>query len=168
MWIGDIVKMAANARPKNELVYNPSTWAEWTKSNVVGNATGLEFTCVDGAYTITNLATGFKTSTKYGVLLNVVSNSLNLKSIYVDNSVATSLLYIVTSATTVGNQKFTFTSKATIVSNFFNIQTNNSVGGNGTKAKIKDIRVFELPAGSAIEADFAGFTADQLNNKYPF
>ena len=152
-------------KPENMLVYNPTTWAEWTKTaGVVGDATGLEFSELVGAYRKASLTGAFKPNTAYGLLFNVVSSD------------TTGIFYVSQSntafnarglSTLTGHQSHIITTKSVIDSNIFMIEL---AGGSttGNTIKIENIRLFELPAGSEIEADFANLTADQLNAKYPF
>lgn len=154
---------------KNELNYDPTTWAEWSKNNVVGDATGLEFTMVDNAFAIASIPTNFKPSTNYILVINIASNSLGVsKPLKVDNTVATAAFYIVTSASGVGNKKFMFTSHAVISTNRLFIQSDKTVGDAGTKVKLRDIRVYECPSGSQIETDYNSLSADQFAVKYPY
>lgn len=153
---------------KQELEYNRDTWAEWaSKTNVVGDSTGLEFTMVDGAYAITYLPTNLKPTTKYGILVNIVKNELTTKTIYIDTTVFPSGAVIAPSGIT-GNRKIIATTKDTISSNRLYLQSQNAAVDTGKKVKIIDIRCFELPAGSEIEQDFETMTADELAQKYPY
>src|SRR5690606_9978384 len=63
----------------------------------------------------------------------------------------------------VGNQKAILTTKDSFTTNRIDLK----LIGQGY-ALIKDIRIFELPAGSEIENDFETMTADELAIKYPF
>lgn len=149
----------------NELQYTPSTWAEWSKnSGGAFDSTGASITA-DGStwQNIWLLNTQFKTSTKYGLLYNVVSNTLTQPfdigsgvTAFTDTSISK----------TVGNNKFVVTSQSSITTNecLFHIMNTEPAGNS---IKIKDIRVFELPPGSQIETDFNTLTADQLASKYP-
>lgn len=163
-------KMVGRVRPKNLLVYNPITWAEWTKTaGVTGDASGLEFTLNNTvAQTATLNNTAFKNSTKYGILYNIVSNSLAISIVELKNKdLSDTYPRIANSGSGTGNKNVVFTTKANITNNRF-VLGDGSLVDNGLKVKIKDIRAFELPAGSEIEADFTNLTADQLNAKYPF
>jgi hypothetical protein len=151
---------------KNELVYTPSTWAEWTKpAGVVGNSTGLEWTSVSSAWQECTLPTNIKTSTKYGFLYSVVSTTFTT-----DLACDVSKTFPTTAfpATTTGNKKVVMTSNSTITNNKFSIRKSLSTEASGNKVKIKDLRLFELPTGSQIEIDFTNLTADQLNALYPY
>jgi hypothetical protein len=156
-----------NISLKNELNYTASTWAEWTKANAVGDSTGLEFTMVDSAYAIANISTNFKPSTKYGILINVSKNELVTKSLYMDTTVFT-VANAITSTGVTGNKKIVATTQNSIVTNKLYIQSQNTTGDAGLKAKLKDIRIFELPIGSEIESDFNTKTADELAQKYAY
>ena len=70
--------MAANARPNNELVYTPSTWAEWTLTNGATRvATEIELTPYEQSIVSAWINTTLKNNTKYGIIFNIVSNTLN-------------------------------------------------------------------------------------------
>jgi hypothetical protein len=148
----------------NELNYNTNTWAEWTKTaGVTGDSTGLSFdiTQISGA----NLPSTMKSNTKYGILMNIVSNTLVTNSLYFKNYGGTNATSpFVNTNGEVGNKKHIFTTDAVLSDVRITIGKNNA--GTGI-AKILDFRIFELPTGSSIEADFTGLTADQLNAKYP-
>lgn len=149
---------------KNELNYNRDTWAEWTKSaGVVGDSTGLEFTADGEVQKASSLDTKLKTNTKYGIIIEVISGTisggLRLSSAYTGSSL------LITTASR-GNKKVIFTTQQTLSLNRFEFYLPIETAGN--KIKIKDIRVFELPAGSEIESDFTNLTANQLAQKYPY
>ena len=151
-------------RLKNELVYNPGTWAEWTKTNAVGDSSGLELTVFNeltDAYILTNL----KANTKYGILLNVVLNELTFTFITELGAFQVNQLLVPAGAT--GNKKVVLTTLSNITNNRFYIKR-SELESAPKKIKLKDISVFELPAGSEIEADFTNLTADQLAVKYPW
>lgn len=154
---------------KNELTYNPSTWAEWIKhTGVIGDSTGLEFT-VDGTNnTEAVINVNLKSSTKYGLLYNVVSSNLD-GSFVSASSGGLYPLAVSSLPKSVGYNKIVVTSISSILSanNKIDLYANNA-NTFGTKIKIKDICIYELPTGSQIESDFTNLTADQLNAKYPF
>ena len=171
-----ITSISANAREgvgslsvkgrslKNELVYNRDTWAEWTKTaNVVTDTTGIEFTA-NGSATYTTIPVSIKPLTKYGILFNIVSNSLD-KEFYMSESFTG--VPVALSTVQTGYRKITVTSQQAISINTFGIRpsTGNAIGA---KIKLRDIRIFELPTGSQIESDFNTLTADQLAEKYPY
>ena len=143
---------------KNELKYNRDTWAEWAGDITSRDSTGITIT--DGSKYIA-LITNLKPSTKYGVLTNVVSNNFTGLLNALTSAVAS---YAVCNAGQIGNLKNIATSVATIVTNKMGYTTSAGTG----IIKIKDTRVYELPTGSEIEADFTSPTADQLMAKYPF
>lgn len=155
---------------KNETSYNATTWAEWTKSSgVVGDASGLEFTADGSATKTANLPnTGFKPSTKYGILYYVVNNTVSAGGFGFDANV----FNYATLTQTVGNNKKVLTSNASIPTNRCYLYTQVPTEPNGNKIKIKDIRIFELPPNSEIEADFTNATTqpqiDALCAKYPW
>ncbi|MBZ9608625.1 phage baseplate upper protein [Clostridium estertheticum] len=144
--------------------YNPNTWAEWTKPvGIVGDSTGLEFTAngntLGAPYDMT-----VKPLTKYGLLYNVVSS--NLDGI-LNSASATRGLAFGNLPKTIGNNKIVGTSNATNLDLGAVIYT-GADSTKGTKIKLKDIRIFELPTGSQIETNFNTLTADQLTEKYKF
>jgi hypothetical protein len=154
---------------KNELNYNRDTWEEWTKTvgKVVGDSTGLEFTFSDVSPSATAiLSTGVKNSQKYGLLLNVASNTLSTKRLELSNEYTGNYITLV-GAGIIGNIKLIFTTQSNITTNQLKI-LQNAYGDLGLKIKLKDIRIFELPTGSQIETDFNTLTADQLAQKYPY
>ena len=67
----------------------------------------------------------------------------------------------------VGNKKVVINTNSTITINKLRFHTAWS-NPAGSKLKLRDIRMFELPAGSQIEADFNTMTADQLAAAYPY
>jgi hypothetical protein len=151
---------------KNEVKYNPDIWAEWAKgSGVVGDSTGLSFTA-DGI-NLRNATLSpcyFKSNTKYGVLFNMITNTSAWFELDPNNFLGAYLRI-----TGIGNIKNVFTSKSTISTNSIQfLQSATPTNINGMVSKIKDIRIFQLPAGSQIESDFNNLTADQLAVKYPF
>jgi hypothetical protein len=150
---------------KNELTYNKDTWVEWTKSGgaIVGDATGIEITS-NGFWGTSALPTNLKPSTKYGYLINIANNNMPSNSAYIDpynNPQTNGSLYL----NGIGNIKFIDTTKASFTNNRLYVVTLNT-NPNGVKIKLKDFRVYELPPGSEIEADFTNLTADQLSAKY--
>lgn len=155
---------------KSEIPYNPTTWAEWVlvsgDSTTTMDSTGLTMTAVNGTFVrIERQSLAFKVSTKYGVIYDVVSS--NLTGNY---GIATSgglTASDVNFSKTVGKNKTVFTTYSTISANNFRLFVNLSET-TGNSIKLKDIRIYELPAGSQIETDFETLTADQLNEKYPF
>jgi hypothetical protein len=154
-------KTARIIRPKNEVQYNPATWAEWTMVGVISaDTTGVAISTSVSEGTIT-INTNLKLDTKYGLLYEIVENT------------TTSTFYAQLGSNhggfgfpiDAGLQKSTSSTPATITNNYVRIGRNAQVTGY---IKVKDIRLFELPTGSQIEWDFANLTAAQLNAKYPF
>ena len=150
---------------KNELNYNRDTWAEWTKPTGVTVVNGELIITLNGSSSITpSLAANFKPSTKYGILLyGTAPDSAGLQ---ISNNLTGSYVSLLGMGLT-GNAKQVITTQSSIATNIFKI-TNNTAGTSGEQIKIKDIRIFELPAGSEIEADFETLTADELAQKYPY
>jgi hypothetical protein len=144
--------------------YSPKTWVEWSKSGVIGDTTGLEFTANGTTSSGAQLSgTSFKPSTKYVILYSVVSNTMT-GNFGLDGSV-----FGYTALTkTVGNNKVVVTSAASITVNKFYLYTQLPTEILGHKIKIKDLRVLEVPVGSQIEADVNAYNADQLNILYPW
>jgi hypothetical protein len=149
----------------NETDYDADTWAEWgvKSSGVVVDSTGVEFVSDGNIFQNISIPTNIKVSTKYAILYNVVSSTLQ-KSLILGSSG-----YAISTSITknIGNNKAIATSLATILTNKIIFSTYNTES-SGNKIKIKDIRVFELPTGSQIETDFNTLTADQLALKYKF
>lgn len=152
-------------RLKNEIIYNPSIWSDWSKTNAAGDSTGISFSMVSGQNSKITIGTNFKTTTKYGLLFKIVSNTMATNSMYAMFCANVTIPTAIAASET-GNKKFMVTTLGTIPWNMFQIDTNSS-GGTGS-VKIKDIRVFELPPGSQQETDFTNMTANQLEAKYPF
>lgn len=158
---------------KNEANYNNQTWAEWTKTNAVADSTGIELTNMPvGNSSSMIIPMNLKPSTKYGFLYNVVSSTLTTDFFGMS---ANSAFSGFTMQKTVGNAKKVVTTNATITLNQLYIYIDTTLGVDGNKVKIKDLRVFELPAGSEIEKDFdstvtgaTNLTEDQLVAKYPY
>ncbi|GEM_PF-1846656 len=147
---------------KNELNYNPETWAEWTKpAGVVGDSTGLELTS-DGVSIIQTTSVFIpKATTKYVVLYYVVSSTLSANRFGIGSGFTGSAVSI---GQTVGNQKTVITSQA--IPTAFKFFTAPDTLGN--KIKVNLARIYELPPGSEIETDANTMTADQLAQKYPY
>jgi hypothetical protein len=144
--------------------YTASTWAEWTKYNTINtDSSGAELVAVNGDTTNLSMNSAFKVSTKYGIIYNVVSTDLD-SSFYIYNYLTGGS---VTLDQTIGNNKTTITTQGTITTNSLKLSVSQA-NTSGKKIKIKDIRIFELPTGSVIEADFTNLTADQLAAKYTF
>ena len=152
---------------KNELNYNRDTWAEWTKTTgVTGDSTGLELVADNTNEKRSTIATNLKGSTKYGILFNVQNNTLAVVNLNAYSSLTGSSFTIANKGIT-GNAKVIITTQTTIATNNLTIYISSSEP-TGNKIKIRDIRLFELPAGSEIEADFETLTADELAQKYPY
>jgi hypothetical protein len=150
---------------KNELTYNKNTYDEWLVTSpqlTTKNNTGIEITSDNVLYPNVSIHTNMKPATKYGMLYNVVSCTLVDKFILDGKCFNYQQL-----SKLVGNNKSIQTSNSAIMNNKFGVQIYN-VEPAGNKIKFKDFRVYELPAGTQIEADFINLTADQLALKYPF
>lgn len=152
--------------PKNELQYNPITWAEWTKNGVTCNVEGTRFFWSTTTRYSASMPVTAKPSTKYGMLCNLKLESIvNHGGIYAKFGDSSAQQLGIASD---GARKLVITTPATINTNtcLFSDNGFGTAGGAGD-ILINNIRVFELPAGSQIEADFTNLTADQLNAKYP-
>jgi len=156
---------------KSEVAYDPITWAGWTKTS--GNTGVLDSTGAeiigDGTtwVGISKASTPVKKSTKYGVLYNVISSTIvsNLKF----GGGTTYVLAGNYLTKNIGNNKFVGTTRTDLPDNPNLILDLSSMSEPiGNKIKFKDFRIFELPAGSQIEADFTNLTADELSAKYTF
>jgi len=151
---------------KNGVSYNPETWAEWTtRNNVTFDSTGATITVYD-TYSSLGIKTSFKPSTKYLLILDVITNDLTTNIINDNSYVFPDGTVIVTPGQT-GIAKAVMTTKETITKNSFHLKRASNETTPRT-IKLKDIRVYELPSGSQIEADATNLTADELNAKYPF
>jgi hypothetical protein len=150
---------------KNELTYNKNTYAEWLVSSpqiTVKDTTGIELTSDNATFPNVSIPTNLVTSTKYGLLYTVVSCTLTDKFILDGKCFNYQQL-----PKLIGNNKSIQTSNSTITNNKFGVQLYN-IEPIGNKIKFKEFRVYGLPVGSQIEADFINLTADQLIVKYPF
>ena len=152
---------------KSEVPYTPATWAEWTKNSLITvDSTGMNYTADGVTYGTARMTNPpvWKTSQKYGLLYNIV-NASGLQ-LYLDISgpiIGMEQTYLQAVA---GNGKNIFTTAPSISSNsLIFVSPVSTVGKN---IKIKDIRIFELPAGSQIETDFNNLSADELSAKYTF
>jgi hypothetical protein len=152
---------------KSEIPYNPTTWAEWTKTGLVisSDINGLLANTSATANFIARINTTFKANTKYGVIIDYLENTTTTKYLIALSNLTGSYLTL-SSPGVLGKHKLTFTTQAVISENHFDLFF-SAVGLDGS-IKIKDIRIYELPTGSQIEADFTNLTADQLAIKYPF
>lgn len=154
---------------KSEIPYNPTTWAEWeieTQGTFIRDSTGMKM-IADGANFIdVKIPMNFKISTKYGVILNVVEKTtiyqIGFRAGASQDAFTAQNLSLV-----VGNNKTIFTTNTALTSTlvWFFLR---EIEPAGNYIKFKDIRIFELPTGSQIEADFTNLTADQLAAKYTF
>lgn len=140
---------------KSEGPYTPTTWAEVTISGI-GNSKDTTGVLISEANVLVlwgNTVVG----KKYGFLYNVVSKAGGASL----NNSDTFTWAVLPSA--IGNNKVSISATAT---GTFKMYRPAAVAGDSIK--LKDIRIFELPAGSQIEADFTNLTADQLAAKYTF
>lgn len=147
---------------KSEVPYTPSTWAEWSTA-CSRDSTGITMVADGTNWIQATLNCTFKISTKYGLLCNVITNTLSVDNLM---SMASPFWYqsLVTKGVT-GYVKSILTSSATATNFGMQVRSNETAGNT---IKLKDFRIFELPAGSQIEADFTNLTADQLASKYTF
>jgi len=149
---------------KNELVYNASTWAEWGKSGgTAADSTGMEYSSDGESWITASVNTSLKGSINYGLLFNIISNSMTL-AIGMENYYTGSTVDLANGGA-IGNIKIVFTTQATIIENKLMIYSSN-LEPVGKKVKYRDVRLFELPPNSEIEADFTNLTADALMLKY--
>jgi hypothetical protein len=153
-------------KPKNEIVYTPATWSEWAGKtaacSVVNGFLAIENNASDVNI---SLNTNLKLSTKYGILYNVRTNTRTATTQVIGSNSSYPLrTYQNINAGVTGNFKSVQVSAGSMVSNKFY----SYISVNSGKFEYGNIRVFELPTGSQIEADFDTLTADQLNALYPF
>jgi|GEM_PF-2517712 len=146
---------------KNELVYS-ADYREWTVYGVgsIKSVAGIHLVASGGTESAA-LTTQVKGNTKYGLLYNVlVSTLVNFLKL---NSQYTGTAFNVPKL--IGNNKISFTTQATITTNKleFYLPAENA---DGQYIDLKDIRLFELPLNSEIEADFTALSADALMAKY--
>lgn len=146
---------------KNELNYNRETWAQWVvlSSGIIKDSSGISIS--EGSKYV-YIPTKVKPLTKYGLLYNIVENSITEGGIRGSNYLTGSYI---TLSSNLGNNTKTFITHEVIDLNRFGIETTSTTVGS---IKIKDFRLFELPTGSEIEADFETLTADELAQKYPY
>jgi len=154
---------------RSEVPYNPTTWAEWTATapaNVTKDITGIEWTSQQ-AYNDVIITTPIKATTKYGILYNVVSTTC-IVPIMISGGTGASFNVngVSLGVQTAGIKKTVLTSMSSPTGKFgLTIGMTEPVGN---KIKLKDIRIFELPTGSQIEADFTNLSADELSARYTF
>lgn len=148
---------------KNELDYNPATWEEWTLAANASISNGLVFAGAGSAST-SRLYINAKSNTKYGLLFNVLENSIN--GAFRMHSSLTGATEVLFEGGLTGPFKKTFLTQGVIEDNYigFNLSSPTTEG----EVKISDIRLFELPPGSEIESDFESLSADELARKYPY
>ena len=148
---------------KSEIPYNPVTWAEWILSRTTMSNNELVFTPdgIRNRYATYN--TSLKPLTKYGVLLNVTQKGSSYFEIDFGTALGAGGFY---KNLSLENNKIIGTTPAVISNNSFMVY--QAMFPIGQICKTKDIRVFELPTGSQIEADFTNLTADELSAKYTF
>lgn len=150
---------------KSEVPYTPATWAEWTGVGLSKDTTGITLVADAVNPIFMEMAWVAKPSTKYGILYNIVSSSLSANTLIGISSMSAFGNYYITPQSA-GNNKFIQSTPSTISLNMYRLAVLPQT--TGQSVKLKDIRVFELPTGSQIEADFASLTADQLSAKYTF
>lgn len=152
---------------KNELVYTPATWAEWSGIGTSGTSVVDNYLVAENkdAASTHFLDCNFKPNTKYGMLIHIRFNTRTINTIV---SVAADDYpfedYFRIPAYETGNFKHVSTTKAEFSRNMMYMWLNIDAG----KVELGKYRVFELPAGSQIEWDFENLGADQLDAKYPF
>lgn len=162
---GDVL-LGGYATTKTEIPYNPVTWVEWTNRTLVSvDSSGATFTGDGTDYPCFRISTSLKTSTKYGLLLNVVTNELTAPAVLKVSANLTGSQKTIAAAGVTGNCATTFTTSSSIANNFFQLEM--GIVPTGKIVKISDIRLYELPTGSQIESDFTNLTADQLYLVYP-
>lgn len=148
---------------KNEIDYNPETWEEWALAGNASISNGLVLAGTGSAHT-SYLNINAKSNTKYGLLLNVLKNTIN-GNFRISNSLTgtTESLFI---GGFTGPYKKIILTQEVIVNNYigFNLSSSTTEG----EVKISDIRLFELHPGSEIESDFESLSADELARKYPY
>ncbi len=128
---------------KNELNYNPETYAEWAASpGVQKSSEGLLFETSTTAGKSIRLNTNLKYSTKYGMLYYVkestVKNFVLWQNMFSSNE---------NMPKSVGHNKIVMTTRSISEYNRINIGVYKDT--ESTKVlKVRDFRMFELPAGS--------------------
>lgn len=151
---------------KSEVPYTPSTWAEWSLYGVgsTKGSTGVHLVQADLSDGLVMSNLSIKPLTKYGLLYNVTACTLTALFCIADGDIVPNGTPDIPKI--VGNNKCTFTTQSTSNNRIRFVANNANV--NGQYIDFKDIRIFELPTGSQIEADFTNLTADQLAAKYTF
>lgn len=148
---------------KNELKYNPVDYREWTlTSGVTADETGITM-ITNGTWLNASLNTTLKPSTKYGLLLNVISQNLSYTFAFTDTP--TNAFSSQTVSKNVGCSKTVVISNASITVNSlkFRVRYDEPLGRS---IKISKPMLYELPVGSEIESDFTTKTANELMIKY--
>ncbi len=155
---------------KSEVPYTPATYMEWTVvgTNTTKGSSGIHLSD-DGFNEMVHMATNLKVNTKYGILFSVLNMQFNSGAFLYDSKEGLSALgggYMYPQKPVVGNNKYIINTPSTIANNYFGFRIGGGIPGD--YIDFKDIRVFELPAGSQIEADFTNLSADELSAKYTF
>jgi hypothetical protein len=150
---------------KSEIPYNPDTWDGWSgNSAVLKDTSGLEFVATGTGNVTQAIALNVKHLTKYAIIYEVVSSTIlgDLTS----SGNGGKQPFGLTMSKNIGFNKIIHITNDTFDTNTFTIYIGPNIAGQSIK--LKDIRIFELPTGSQIEADFTNLTADELAEKYPF
>lgn len=151
---------------RSEVPYTPETWAEWVKTDVAGDSTGIEFVSNGVNPRLIRFATQLKSNTKYLLLYNVISSTITQNFRFGYN--ASTAFVAGTIPKAVGNQKQLLPTLNPIIDNRIELAIMHVTEPSGNSIKIEDFRIFEVPVGSQIESDANTKTADELNILYPF
>lgn len=152
----------------SSIEYDRDTWSGWISnmSTWTKSRNGLVLPATNGSWTYIQFPTAIKPNVKYGLLINVVSNTLTTGVTIDPNAFiapVASMAQIAGGET--GIIKRTFTSIANIATNALRIVEGlNDTTGNAIT--LKDVRLFELPLGSQIDEDFSDLLPAELDTKY--
>jgi len=174
-WYGNVLYawckgLVQTAKVYNLAVYNPDTWEEWkfesssvteiVNSKLVFNGQSTSKTA--------ELNVQFKESTKYGFLIKSESNTISeWNGLRIGSNLTGTTLYRIVLPEFNGISKYVLTTQAEISSFPNTLRLSLAVTAASGSLTVSQLRIFELPTGSQIDADFTNLTAVQLDAKYP-
>lgn len=142
---------------KSEVPYNPTTWANWVKqANSSFNAANNS-AIIKGIEPLSYNAVTLTAGIQYGIIHEVVSKVGSAQLL------ASSVFNWTSFDSNIGNNK----RRLNATNNGYFVFYRPGAGIDDS-IEVRNVRVYVLPAGSQIEADFTNLTADELAIKYPF
>jgi len=150
---------------KSETPYNPTTWAELAYKAEGTVQDGNLILIFNNSSKSLIYTTQLKPNTKYGSIQRVYENTTNMTWYSrIGGTIVPANTTLITPYQT-GIIKSIGVTPLEVTNNTYIIGTNTTTTGTSV---IGEIRLYELPSGSQIEADFNALTADELSIKYPF